>query len=91
MMNYENNTYIENPWNVGNLDEFLYFCCPECDLRDQSKAQFLQHALEQHPKAKEFLIKEEPGGELENEDVNNGISTADGFENSFHSIDYTGY
>ena len=63
---------MENPWNVENLEEFLYFCCPECDLKDQSKVEFLQHALEQHPKAKEcvqqfneFIIKEE-----ENKDLN---------------------
>ena len=58
---------FENPWNVEDLDEFLYYCCPECDLRDQSKIQFLQHALEQHSKAKQcvqqfngFIIKDEP-------------------------------
>ena len=56
----------ENPWNVDNLEEFLYFCCPECDLKESSKMNFLQHALEQHPKAKEcdkfhnFIVKEEP-------------------------------
>ena len=27
----------ENPWTVENLEEFLYFCCPECDERNQSK------------------------------------------------------
>ena len=58
---------MDNPWNVEDLDDFLYYCCPECDLKDQSKIQFLQHALEEHTKAslcveqfKEFVIKEEP-------------------------------
>ena len=46
---------VENPWSVNNLEEFLYFCCPECDERNQFKDQFLQHALNQHPKAKECL------------------------------------
>ena len=72
-------TDMENPWDVGNLDEFLYFCCPECDLKDRSKAQFLEHALNEHPKAKDyvpqfndFIIKEEPGEEdlEENENEN---------------------
>ena len=58
-----------NPWLVKNLEEFLYFCCPECDLsRDsiyQSKELFLEHALDKHPEAKEALpmlmkIKAEP-------------------------------
>ena len=60
---YRTMNNIENPWNVENLEEFLYFCCPECDLKDQSKMQFLQHALNQHPNAKgsvqKFIIKEE--------------------------------
>ena len=43
---------IYNPWIVGRLEEFLYFCCPECDERNQSKELFLQHALEHHPLAK---------------------------------------
>ena len=44
-----------NPWNVDKLEKFLYFCCPECDLKDQSKVSFLQHALEKHPDAKGYL------------------------------------
>ena len=68
-----------NPWNVDTLEEFLYFCCPECDLRDQSKVTFLQHALEKHPDAKEcvlqfneFIIKEEPCelSDKDNKDIN---------------------
>ena len=34
-----------NPWAVGNLEEFLYYCCPECNEKNQSKELFLQHAL----------------------------------------------
>ena len=53
-----------NPWEVNNLDQFLYFCCPECDEREKSKELFLQHALDQHPRAKDlhqkYLIKKEP-------------------------------
>ena len=62
-----------NPWEVENLEDFLYFCCPECNLsRDsiyQNKKLFLQHALEKHPNAKEYLlrleIKKEPIEEVE--------------------------
>ena len=38
-------TQINNPWAVGHLEEFLYYCCPECDERNQSKALFVKHAL----------------------------------------------
>ena len=52
----------ENPWLVEHLEEFLYFCCPECHVKDQSKESFLEHALNQHPKAKlgQFNFKKEP-------------------------------
>ena len=57
-----------NPWAVVHLDEFLYFCCPECDLSRetifQSRELFLCHAFNNHPKSKDCLeifgIKEEP-------------------------------
>ena len=39
----------ENPWMVDKLEEFLYFCCPECDEKSQTKDSFLQHALFKHP------------------------------------------
>ena len=47
----------KNPWLVNNLDDFLYYCCPECGLKDKSKEIFLQHALEAHPNAKKSLSK----------------------------------
>ena len=39
-----------NPWDVSNLEEFLFFCCPECDSKHPSKASFINHALIEHPK-----------------------------------------
>ena len=64
-----------NPWTVGNIEDFLYFCCPECDLSNESIFQakdiFIQHVLFHHPKAKEFMselaLKEEPIEEFNNE------------------------
>ena len=47
----------ENPWTVATLEEFLYFCCPECDERNQSRELFIEHALNHHQKAQECLIK----------------------------------
>ena len=44
--------FENNPWTVTSLDVFLYFCCPECDTRKDSKMSFLEHALVEHPKAK---------------------------------------
>ena len=47
-----------NPWAVENLDYFLHFCCPECDVKEKSKEQFLEHAINQHPHSKEHFNKE---------------------------------
>ena len=53
-----------NPWFAEKLSDFLYYCCPECDEKNQSEELFLQHALNEHPNSKEciqrFKIKEEP-------------------------------
>ena len=46
----------QNPWFVKDLEEFLYFCCPECDIKNRSKELFLKHALDFHPNAKEHLF-----------------------------------
>ena len=45
----------ENPWSVSNLDDFLKYCCPECEENYNKKETFVMHALEKHPKAKDCL------------------------------------
>ena len=46
-----------SPWCVNNLDEFIYYCCPECDTRNKSEDSFLKHALGVHPEAQKYLQK----------------------------------
>ena len=46
-----------NPWDVQDLEEFLYFCCPECEEKNSSKELFVKHALDEHPKAKDKIEK----------------------------------
>jgi hypothetical protein len=47
-----------NPWAVTELDEFLFYCCPECDVRVQTKNIFINHAVSAHPKVIfSFFIK----------------------------------
>ena len=42
----------KNPWlSVREWEEFLYFCCPECNEKNQSKDIFIKHALSIHPMA----------------------------------------
>ena len=45
-----------NPWSVPNVDAFLYYCCPECNERNQSRELFLKHAFEVHPSSKDSLV-----------------------------------
>ena len=40
-----------DPWDVKNLEEYLFFCCPECDDIDHDKLTFIQHAFGAHPHA----------------------------------------
>ena len=50
--------WSDNPW-AFKIENFLYFCCPECDAKDKNKETFIQHALENHPKAIRYLLKNE--------------------------------
>ena len=52
------NETTSNPWTlVSQLEEFLYFCCPECNEKYQSKELFIKHALDCHPNSKESILK----------------------------------
>ena len=44
-----------NPWLVDKLEQFLFFCCPECNEKYQSKETFVLHASNTHPRSKECL------------------------------------
>ena len=43
---------MANLWS-NNLDQFLYYCCPECnDFRSKDKDIFIGHALTNHPEVR---------------------------------------
>ena len=44
-----------NPWNTASLDDFLFYCCPQCDSRASSKSDFIQHAVNNHPESQTFI------------------------------------
>ena len=44
-----------NPWNVENIDQFLFYCCPECDMKQDNKEQFIIHAVDSHPNSHNFI------------------------------------
>ena len=89
-----NQNNVKNPWFVNNLEEFLYFCCPECDGRNQSKELFLKHALDQHPNSKVYLsnilVKQENNEKinLNNEDYTSEYFKYNPSELSYMKTDY---
>ena len=38
-----------NPWNVQDLNVFLFYWCPECEEKSATKPIFIHHALSAHP------------------------------------------
>ena len=44
---------ITNPWNVPNVKDFLFYCCPECDIKVKYEQDFIKHALMLHEEAKD--------------------------------------
>ena len=46
-----------NPWEVQNLEQFHYYCCPECDFRNLDKSVFIKHACMDHPRSHDVIDK----------------------------------
>ena len=59
---------LVNPWCVDSLEDYLFFCCPQCDHRCKTKPSFVQHAFESHPESNE-RIKDVVGFELHQESL----------------------
>ena len=53
-----------NPWTVTSLDDFLFYCCPECDNRSVTKSEFVQHAMKNHPRSQNLIDSLEDNQEL---------------------------
>ena len=45
----------QNPWDVSSLDEFLYYNCPECEVKSSTKEQFVGHAIVAHEQARDTI------------------------------------
>ena len=46
---------IKNPWTYEDLDDFLFYCCPQCDIKCKTKSLFVDHALLIHPESEEKM------------------------------------
>ena len=46
-----------NPWQVTSKDDFLFYCCPECDMKSKDYDLLYEHAVESHELAKQTLVR----------------------------------
>jgi hypothetical protein len=45
-----------NPWNAANcIQDYNFYCCPECVYRSKSEGDFQIHATCNHPESKVFF------------------------------------
>ena len=44
-----------NPWDVKSLEEFFFYCCPSCPLKNANKNYFISHALAAHPESQSVI------------------------------------
>ena len=47
-----------NPWQVENLQEFLYYHCPQCEFTSKELIEFYSHAVENHEQARIEFCKD---------------------------------
>ena len=70
-----------SPWNVVSFDEFLFYCCPECDRKHVSKEQFSEHALNCHPESKRFIFHLKASDfEVEGDNGESGVKEEDDYK-----------
>ena len=43
-----------NPWTV-ELDEYLFYCCPQCETKCKTRINFVDHAYAHHAEARDCL------------------------------------
>ena len=46
-----------NPWQVENLQAFIFLNCPECNFKTKQKNSFQDHAVITHPLSYGFFNK----------------------------------
>ena len=53
----------KNPWLVNSHKDFLWYCCPECDMKSKEYDRFYNHAIYSHDLARKTLMKTPPKGQ----------------------------
>ena len=42
---------MKNPWNFESIEDLLFYCCPECDMKSKHSQDLMNHALQSHAKS----------------------------------------
>ena len=42
----------DKPWAVEDITAFLFYNCPECDMKEKDPDTFMGHALQNHKRAR---------------------------------------
>ena len=77
----------DNPWLVSSFEEFLFYCCPECDIKTKELSELFDHAVQEHQLAKETLTESEvKAPEIAEESMKDHTELAD--DDDEPSVDY---
>ena len=74
-----------NPWQVTSKHDFLFYCCPECDIKAKDYKVFYDHAITSHPKSKISLDKLDKEHVKENGQNDNNIKFEIQFDEEEHN------
>ena len=44
-----------HPWDVQSLEEFRFYCCPECPSKTLNKTEFIKHAVTRHSNSVSYI------------------------------------
>ena len=55
---YKFQDLLVDPWDVESPEDFLYYCCPECETKCQGLNDFKNHALQDHPRAHSLFFED---------------------------------
>ena len=42
---------MKNPWNLESIEDLLFYCCPECNMKSKDSQELMNHALQSHAKS----------------------------------------
>ena len=79
-----------NPWDVKSLEEFRYYCCPECPSKNANKTDFIKHAVIAHPESQSTIERLEDNKAViktEDPDLNTGEIKEDELKEKFDQCD----